>query len=179
MQHIIDELKTVYQEGLILDGELYSHGENFQTNMEMVGKYTEGESEKMKFHIYDTVINREFEWRNKFVKQFFKENKFEHLEEVPTFIVEVEKNISHLHAEMCGLGYEGLMIRWGIDDYKLNSRSVQLLKYKDFIDIACEIIAIGPADRRPTWGRPEVKWVKPDGTEVEFACKVIEFLMVC
>ncbi len=34
----------------------------------------------------------------------------------------------------------------------MNKRATQLLKYKDFIDIACKVIDIEPAEKRPEHG---------------------------
>ena len=53
MGHI---LKEMCEHEYIFDGELYAHGKNFQENMELIKKYREGESEEVKYHVYDLVI---------------------------------------------------------------------------------------------------------------------------
>ena len=50
------------------------------------------------------------------------------------------------------------MVRWGLKPYKLNGRSENLLKYKDFKDLDAIIIDIEPAERRPEWGIPVLKF---------------------
>ena len=44
------------------------------------------------------------------------------------------------------------MIRWGNEGYKVNGRSSNLLKYKDFIDIAAKVIDVVPSDKNPEQG---------------------------
>ena len=62
--------------------------------------------------------------------------------------------INNYHISNLNLGYEGSIIRYGEAEYKLNGRSSNLLKYKDFQDIALPIIDIIPSEQRPTWGQP-------------------------
>ena len=58
------------------------------------------------------------------------------------------------HSQAVSDGYEGSMVRWGDDVYKVNGRSSYLLKYKDFLDTTATIINIIPAEQRPEWGVP-------------------------
>ena len=50
------------------------------------------------------------------------------------------------------------MVRWGDVGYKVNGRSENLLKYKDFLDISLPIKDIEPASSRPSWGVPVFHW---------------------
>ena len=168
MDHIKDSLYNIYKEGLILDGELYVHGENFQTNMEFIKKYRKGQSENISFHVYDTISSEPFIKRSNLINKLC--NNLPSIELVETVCIKNETDLKNIHSRFLEEEYEGTMVRWGNAPYKISGRSNNLLKYKDFIDITCEIISIGPADKRPTWARPEVRWTKPDGTVVEFAC---------
>jgi len=55
-------------------------------------------------------------------------------------------------------GYEGSMVRWGIDGYKIGGRSSNLLKNKAFMDISLQILDIVPQDADPTQGQPTFDW---------------------
>lgn len=152
----------------IIDGELYCHGEDFQTNMSYIKEYKSGLTEQVKFHIYDKINSDLFEDRYVvlcYLKGYAQALKLNNLEFVQTLQVTSEEMMKTAHKGFLASGYEGTMIRRGSGLYKINGRSTDLLKYKDFIDIDCKIIEIGPADKRPTWGRPVVEW-----NGVKFAC---------
>lgn len=161
LDHIIKDLEAnvTYRENLVLDGELYVHGEGFQTNMQYIKKYRKGKTERIKFHVYDIIMEdspftlRKFEIWNTVLS---KETRY--VKRVQTYKIKTEREIATWHQLFLTAGYEGTMVRHSNDGYKLDSRASQLLKYKDFKDIACKIVDIGPADKRPTWGRPVVEW---------------------
>ena len=62
--------------------------------------------------------------------------------------------LKELHSNNISNGYEGSIIRWGTEGYKVNGRSSNLLKYKDFQDIALKIIDITPNEANPLHGTP-------------------------
>ena len=145
----------------IFDGELYVHGEDFQTNMESIKKYRKGITEKIKFHIYDKINPEDFTGRKgslAFIHGLAVGHKLRNLDFIQSHIITSEDQLKKAHLTYLELGYEGTMIRVGSGEYKVNGRSSDLLKYKDFIDIACKIIDIGPAKQRPEWGRPVVEY---------------------
>ncbi len=160
MQHIEKELLDLGE--YHLDGELYVHGENFQTNMTYI-KYREGLSEKIQYHIYDLISELPFEERIQILIDKIKESK--NIVLVKTFRIYSEEELKEYHSKFLSEGYEGTMIRISKSGYKVNGRSSELLKYKDFLDIDCKIIDIGPAKQRPEWGRPVVEW-----NGKQFAC---------
>lgn len=146
----------------ILDGELYVHGEDFQTNMQYIKKYRPGKSEKIQFNIYDK-INSEEMWETrrlglKYIEGLAQGLGLKSLCFVQDHQVTSEKMMREFHSGYLLAGYEGTMIRRGSGLYKINGRSSDLLKYKDFLDIDAKIISIGPAENRPEWGRPIVEW---------------------
>jgi len=55
MEHIQKELLQITPQDIILDGELYAHGLGFQDNMKLIKKYRKGETENVKYHVYDIV----------------------------------------------------------------------------------------------------------------------------
>lgn len=154
MDHISDELAKNIKEEVILDGELYCHGLSFQENMKLIKKYRKGETENIKYHVYDLISEKPFYKRT--VRQYIKNLKS--CEEVSTYELSDENQLKIAHERNILEGYEGSIIRWGKEGYKINGRSSNLLKYKDFQDIDATIIDIIPAEQRPEWGVPVLKY---------------------
>lgn len=152
MKHIEDDFFHNAPDG-IYDGELYAHGETFQGNMRLIKKWREGESDKVKFHCYDVILDKPFTSR-----LLHRPTKLKTVVLVRTLQVVDEKNLKKQHAVNIAEGYEGSILRWGDTPYKVNGRSSNLLKYKDFLDLACEIINFEPAKDRPTWAVPVFKY---------------------
>ena len=153
MDHIIKDLSTIKQD-VVLDGELYSYGLSFQENMKLIKKYRPGESENIKYHVYDLVSDKPFNKRT--VRSYIKD--LDTCKEVSTYQIDKEEKIKEFHSKFLLDGYEGSIIRWGSSGYKIDGRSDNLLKYKDFQDIAATIIDVIPAEQRPEWGVPVLKY---------------------
>ena len=77
---------------------------------------------------------------------------------VDTIQIKSEENLKEIHIINLKNGFEGSIIRFGDAPYKCNGRSSNLLKYKDFQDIDAEIVDIVPAEQRPEWGVPVLKY---------------------
>lgn len=157
MQHIIDELSSkLYAENIVLDGELYAHGSSFQENMKLIKKYRKGETEKIKYHVYDYISTDSYNSRHSVIcKNLIN---FETVELVDTVPCKSEDDLKVSHALNIENGYEGSIIRHGLVGYKIDGRSSNLLKYKDFQDITAEIIDILPNDANPLHGTPLLKY---------------------
>lgn len=150
MGHITEDIQQSTH--MILDGELYAHGKSFQDNMRLIKKYRPDETEAVKYHVYDIVSDLPFGARYEMLKEIA--GLYAHVEVVETRQIFNEDELKEAHSEYLAAGYEGTMIRWGDEGYKINGRSSNLLKYKDFIDISARIIDIEPAESRPEWGTP-------------------------
>jgi DNA ligase-1 len=153
MDHILKEIQScvfVAAESLILDGELYAHGLTFQENMKLIKKYRPDESEKVKYHVYDMIMDKPF--KERFEKLASIVVGLEHVILVPTYPVQNEAEMLQYHAKFLNYGYEGTMIRHTDAPYGVNKRDSQLLKYKDFHDITCEVVDVVPSDKDPLKG---------------------------
>lgn len=139
--------KISIPEGVVLDGELYAHGLPFQENMKLIKK-ERPESVNVKYHVYDIVSDKPFTERFDELIGFLKSNET-NFELVPTYKVNNEKELKEYHLKFLSEGYEGTIIRHGESGYEIDKRSSSLLKYKDFIDEACEIIDVKPSEKRP------------------------------
>lgn len=148
LPHIKEEVMMI---GEKIDGELYAHGKTFQENISLIKKYRGGESESIKYHVYDMAMDAPFETRYRRLADRVKD--MEHIELVKTIIVGDEEELRKHHAQFIEQGYEGTIIRHTDDGYKFNGRSSSLLKFKDFIDEAYTIIDVIPLEARPDQGQ--------------------------
>ena len=143
MEHILSELHQLPPE-IILDGELYSSTLTFQEIVGLVKRETlrDGDAEKQRqiqFHVYDIIVDMPFHNRLANLKHLFQRHKFQHLVLVPTEMCESEEKMKEKHAAYVLSGYEGIMLRTKLGTYK-HSRSVDLLKYKEFLDDEYEVV---------------------------------------
>ena len=139
-------------EDLVLDGELYAHGFSFQENMKLIKKYRQGDTEKVKYHVYDIVMNAPFSERLNALRELVAKVNNPHIELVPTYEVRNELDVAYYHAQFVSQGYEGTMVRHSQEGYAVNKRSSQLLKYKDFLDEVYEVFDVVPSESRPEQG---------------------------
>jgi len=136
----------------ILDGELYAHGLSFQDNMKLIKKYRKGESEQVRYCVYDLPsAEGGFKERYKKLTEIAWEHR-EYITVVPTYVANTEEELLKFHEINISEGFEGTIIRIDEIPYEYNKRSKQLLKLKDFIDEAYEIVDIVPSDRIPEQG---------------------------
>tara|TARA_R110002074_G_scaffold119628_4_gene252895 strand:+ start:2280 stop:3332 length:1053 start_codon:yes stop_codon:yes gene_type:complete len=153
LKHITSQFPYL---GVVLDGELYAHGETFQENMRMIKKYRPGKTENVKYHVYDLVIDKPFHERYRILSEICLKNPS--LELVPTKTINSKEELMNFHAYNISMGYEGTIVRHGDDGYKLNGRSSSLLKLKDFEDMSLTLMDVIPSEKRPTHGKPIFFW---------------------
>lgn len=155
LEHIHKELNILRDslKGLIPDGELYAHGLSFQENMKLIKKYRPNETEQVCYHVYDLISSHTFAVRNAILEVAFKSNDFKYIKPVQTVIIKNEEELKEFHTINLSKGYEGTIIRHGNVGYKINGRSANLLKYKDFKDTIATIIDVVPTDARPEQGK--------------------------
>lgn len=152
VNHINETIKRLGLKNATLDGELYAHGLSFQENMKIIKKYREGETEAVCFHIYDVVENKPYEARYRAISLFCRVANNSVLNLVDCYKITAPDQIARWHGEFLNQGYEGSIIRHGLDGYAINKRDTQLLKYKDFIDEAWEVVDVVPSDKNPEQG---------------------------
>jgi len=153
LAHLQSEISELRRLGIdIPDGEVYAHGLTFQENMKLIKKYRPGETEKVCYHIYDHINSLTFKERFDILQLAFMGTTFKYLELVKTFQIFSEEQLKKFHRQFLAEGYEGTIIRHGDEPYKVNGRSSNLLKYKDFKDMDAEVIDVVPSDARPEQG---------------------------
>ena len=135
---------------IVLDGELYAHGLSFQENMKLIKKERK-ESVEVKYHVYD-MPSSEGTFLERFSDLMYIGTQLDNVVVVPTTFADNEEELMEAHQKFIDDGFEGTIIRLDTATYEFNKRSSQLLKLKDFIDEAYEIVDIVPSEKDPSIG---------------------------
>lgn len=141
--HINEALLEVLNDGQCADGELYTHGWDFQKIVSAIKKTNENTS-GIQYHIYDLPDMQD---RSKsFVNRF---NSFARgrisaaadcLVSVETPLIRTEEALMSYEDQCHNDGYEGVMARNIQSQYLFGYRSKDLLKVKRFLDDEYEIV---------------------------------------
>ncbi len=124
---------------IILDGELYSHDMTFQEIISATKRdKANDESEKIEYHIYDTIQEEHFYDRHWWLRKNIISN--ENVKLVWTFEVYDEAEIISRNQENIKRGFEGSILRNKEGFYECDKRSYNLLKVKEFLDDEFEIV---------------------------------------
>lgn len=143
--HISDQLKAYlkFNQGVILDGELYKHGRKLQ-EISGAARGKDNAKEWLEYHIYDIIdIKLTQEQRLVILEDVFlhmpttEENK---IFTVPAVEVHTKAGLMQYHNDCVSMGYEGAMARNMKGLYTPSFRSNDLLKIKMFEDEEFEII---------------------------------------
>lgn len=156
MHHIKAEVRRaadlVGNEGLLLDGELYSDSLTFQEIVGLVKKekLKSGDEAKLKqihlciYDVIDTTADNEV--RNAMLAALFASNRFQDLRLLGTELCESKDKVGEFHARYVAEGYEGLMLRNRAGKYRVGVRSTDLQKYKEFEDGEYQVIGYKEGD---------------------------------
>lgn len=164
---------SIMEDGDILDGEMYNHGEiTFQQLMSLIKdeKTPDLASLKkyVKFYCYDVPTGKGG-FKDRYWKRKIQDSGY--LRAVHTISTHNEAEMLEYHKKFTEEGYEGTMVRSGGDEpYKFQYRDNQLQKYKDFLDDEFKIIGakegVGSAE-----GQATLRCVTKDGKEFDVRCK--------
>jgi len=157
----------LYQDQVILDGELYNHEyhDDFNKIVSLCKKQkpTQEEldesKEKVQHWVYDfpgfegTFSKRHDQLLHYYFNTLDDEAR-KSIKLVPTHEVYTVEEIEQWHNRFLELGYEGTIVRIDLGNYE-NKRSKQLLKYKDFVDEEFKIVGVieGVGNRTGTIGK--------------------------
>ena len=187
VEHIRSQIQNAYAHcivdtNIVLDGELYVHGNSLQTTISWV-KRSQEDSLKIQYHVYDLAhlpggpdnIPDEWKWRIGYLRSCMSAilPMCPSLVSVDTYTANSMADVKVLHYQFVQAGYEGAIIRLAEGVYKFAHRSSELLKYKDFQDAEFRIIG---------WKRgkgkfenvPIFRCVTPKGVEFDVAPKGTE-----
>lgn len=142
---LVEQIKSFFP-GIPLDGELYFHGEEFQS---LVGSIRRSknidENFNIGYHVYDIPIEGvPFSERIKMLKE--KVELANHLGADRIHLVETIQAPDSLDANELNIyeaqGYEGTMWRAADSLYKIGKRSSDLLKIKTFLEEEFEVVGV-------------------------------------
>ena len=138
--HINEEVKRLFKDDIILDGELYNHTlkDDFNKIMSLIKRdEIHPDAEKIiQFHWYDTIKKGGWLARNNVITLHSNIIK-----EVEHDVILSEKEMYDHQREYIEDGYEGLMYRSMEGEYE-HKRSNNLLKVKTFKDDEYEIVGV-------------------------------------
>lgn len=143
-------LKEFFQNNpdIILDGELYIHGEPLAYISGLVRLKDLCEKHKrLQYHIYD-IVNENLKFSERLLilkklQQYIDQNStFKNIIVLDHIKVTGFQNIINLHNQFVSEGYEGLVIRDPDQCYKCGARDNRMLKVKQFQDSEFEITGL-------------------------------------
>ena len=151
--HITEEVKKVFPDAYMVDGELYNHElhDDFNKIMSLIKKQkpTEGElaeaKQAVQYWVYD-ILDSEDD-KSTATERIEKlrevdEDSLVSIFIVPSVWVTNQQELDDAHADNLENGFEGSMIRLPKGKYKRAGRSADLLKFKNFDDDEFEILDI-------------------------------------
>jgi DNA ligase-1 len=151
-KHIIADLEKVMPQEMVLDGELYIHGVDFESLTSWAKKYHKGETDQLEYHIFDMPIDENGKrdiWKNRKdnLEKFFDklnpdapEYESAYLRLVPTYIIYNEKHVLEMEEIFTEEGYEGAIVRNLNGEYLFGHRSSDLQKVKSSQDAEYKIV---------------------------------------
>lgn len=155
---------------VILDGELYIHGEplEYLSGLARTQTFLEGHK-RLEFHVFD-ILSKDYSAQrlielNSLVMVYFKESK--HIKLVPHSIGTDKLNLEATFCYYIEDGYEGMIIRNEQGLYKQGVRSSDIFKWKAFQDAEYEITGIELGKR----GSEDMVFVLKTNEGIEFKAK--------
>ena len=151
LHHIKEELSKItgISNSTYFDGELYEFGVPIHEISSLVmRKYADNAhhklAEKISYYIFDMFdinnLTETFAVRYQRLTKIFKENKFKYLKLVKCASVSNYEEVQNLNNKYILEGFEGVIVRNYDGLYKLNSRSYDVLRTKEFKKREFEII---------------------------------------
>ena len=143
LDHLTKELAQLYKKygEIVLDGELFNKDISFENIMSLIRK-TENlseESKKVQYWVYD-MVDLKSTFHQRYINWSNVISGLTNVRPTDTFVVKTESDVLKKHHQFVKDGWEGTMVRNLDSVYKINSRSSDLLKLKDFDDNEFKII---------------------------------------
>lgn len=141
LKHLIEPVKNLGPSDTIKDGEIYIHGLSLQEISGIV-RTQDGDkalSDRLQYWIYD-IADEDMTYVSR--KTMIASLNFDGKKTimVPTLLAKNHGQIKIAHDFWVKNGFEGLIIRTPNGKYRMDYRSPELMKYKEFIDHEFEII---------------------------------------
>lgn len=132
---------------LHLDGEVYTHGVPLPKITGYIKKLQPGTLE-LEYWLYDIIDDAPFEERFATLQAAFEASPYNpRIKLAPTIRVRCWADVEKANAEFIRQGYEGSILRHGLDGYEDDTRSINLVKVKPFEDTEFKVVGC-------TFGKP-------------------------
>lgn len=126
-----------------INGEMYCHGEHLQDIMAATKKHNEL-TPRLKFNVFDfPEVGGTYQERCAkmySIKDSYKDFDTSDFPFVPVWVANSHEEIDDQYKQCVDAGYEGLVIRNAKAEYKYNTRSNGVFKYKTMKDAEYEVI---------------------------------------
>lgn len=141
VDHVLEDAKKLENDGWDfsehwLDGELYSHGESFQTIQSMIKNESNPKHKEIKFVCYDCIplvdLGMGFALRSHILRSYIV-GLYTYIYAAPVFLGRLKNEAESMLQEITSEGFEGIILRNPNGHYK-QGRSKDLLKYKLFLE---------------------------------------------
>ena len=128
----------------IVDGELIlPEGFALQDTVSAAKKYRDNLSPKLLYRIYDIVApDLCYTERYELCKKIVADTNNPQVILAPAHVIETHEEIYPLHEKFVSEGWEGTMLRLHGHGYKINQRTNQLLKLKDFLEEEFKVVNV-------------------------------------
>jgi DNA ligase 1 len=152
---------------LILDGELYNHElrNDFEEIMSLIRQTKpreidfERSAALVQFHVYDCYLTdapeMDFLDRGTIVGRIPMDYDGSPIKYVETLQMDDQEELDTYYSKWTEEGYEGQMVRGERSVYKVDGRSAELLKRKEFHDMECKILDV--IEGEGTWAGKAAK----------------------
>lgn len=142
VSHIAQELVAV---PAVLDGELYSDKLSFQEIVGLVKKRKLSSDDiaalkHISLWVYDVITDGPFAKRHQHLKDMFLHRDYAHVKLLETETCDKRGDVQLFHDKYVARGYEGVMLRNADGIYRVNVRSKDLQKYKEFFDDEYKVV---------------------------------------
>lgn len=125
-----------------LNGEMYKHGEHLQDIMAATKKHNEL-TPSLSFHVFEfPTVTGTYESKCHELyaaRQTYVEHDVSSIPFVPVWVANSHEELDDQHAQCVFAGYEGLIIRNPKAEYKYNTRSLDVFKYKEALEDEFEV----------------------------------------
>lgn len=150
------ELFNYEGQELILDGELYIHGESLQDIGSAVDK-TNLNTPRIVFVLFDLAIPNTSNidrWNiiKSYIKPILDETMELSIQIISSTVIKNDKHAQNYTDYCISKGYEGIILRSFEDDYHFGKRRNNMLKLKRSIDEEFKIVDIIPQEKDPNKG---------------------------
>jgi len=147
LDHLNSPLVGTPLENLHLDGEIYTFGVPLPKITGFIKKLQPG-TQDLAYWLYDVVDDAPFSERFAMLEAAFNATPAHPLIILtPTVRVSSWAEVEEAQKENVLKGFEGSILRWGSEGYEDDTRSIHLVKVKDFEDTEFKVTGV-------TWGKP-------------------------